>query len=133
MITFPKDKKESKKMKDFFISYNKTDKEWAKWIAGTLEEYGYETVIQEWDFEPGNNFILKMQEAILNSKKTILVLSHSYLNSKYCKRGIKSSRRYVKHTACCFYVADFQNLEGNEYMEVKVSLCFMSGKGFSYA
>lgn len=72
-------------MKDFFISYNKTDKEWAKWIAGTLEEYGYETVIQEWDFEPGNNFILKMQEAILNSKKTILVLSHSYLNSKYCK------------------------------------------------
>ena len=73
MITFPKDKKESKKMKDFFISYNKTDKEWAKWIAGTLEEYGYETVIQEWDFEPGNNFILKMQEAILNSKKTLLV------------------------------------------------------------
>lgn len=72
-------------MKDFFISYNKADKEWAKWIAGTLEEYGYTTVIQAWDFEPGNNFILKMQEAISNSKKTILVLSHSYLKSEYCK------------------------------------------------
>lgn len=72
-------------MKDFFISYNKADKEWAKWIAGTLEEYGYKTVIQAWDFEPGNNFILKMQEAISNSKKTILVLSHSYLKSEYCK------------------------------------------------
>ena len=36
--------------KDFFISYNKADKEWAKWIAGTLEENVYTTIIQAWDF-----------------------------------------------------------------------------------
>lgn len=71
--------------KDFFISYNKADKEWAKWIAGTLEENNYTTYIQAWDFKPGNNFILKMQDAIKKCKRTIIVLSQNYLNSEYCQ------------------------------------------------
>lgn len=32
--------------RDFFISYNKDDNNWAKWVAGTLEENGYTTYIQ---------------------------------------------------------------------------------------
>lgn len=70
---------------DFFISYNKEDKQWAKWIAGILEENGYSTIIQAWDFKPGNNFILEMQNALLCCKKTLLVLSEDYLSSEYCK------------------------------------------------
>jgi hypothetical protein len=35
-------------MKDFFISYNKADRQWAVWIAWQLEEAGYSLVIQEW-------------------------------------------------------------------------------------
>ena len=72
-------------MKDFFISYNKADGQWAKWVAGTLEEYGYTTIIQAWDFKPGNNFVLEMQNAILSCKRTILILSQSYLDSEYCQ------------------------------------------------
>jgi TIR domain len=34
-------------MKDFFVSYTKTDKAWAEWIAWTLEAAGYSTVIAE--------------------------------------------------------------------------------------
>lgn len=71
--------------KDFFISYNKADGQWAKWVAGTLEEYGYKTIIQAWDFKPGNNFVLEMQKAILSCKRTILILSKSYLESEYCQ------------------------------------------------
>ena len=37
-------------MKGFFVSYNKADRAWAKWIAWQLEETGYSTVIQAWDF-----------------------------------------------------------------------------------
>lgn len=62
----------NKDIKDFFVSYNKTDKEWAKWIAGTLEENNYTTYIQAWDFKPGNNFILQMQDAIKNVKGLLL-------------------------------------------------------------
>ncbi|MCM1494509.1 MAG: toll/interleukin-1 receptor domain-containing protein [Bacteroides sp.] len=72
-------------MKDFFISYNKADGQWAKWVAGTLEEYGYTTIIQAWDFKPGNNFVLEMQNAILSCARTILILSQSYLDSEYCQ------------------------------------------------
>jgi tetratricopeptide (TPR) repeat protein len=70
-------------MKDFFISYNKADKAWAEWIAWTLEESGYSVVIQAWDFRPGNNFALMMDEASKGTSKTIAVLSESYLKAAY--------------------------------------------------
>ena len=37
---------------DFFISYNHKDEQWATWIAKTLEDSGYTTIIQAWDFKP---------------------------------------------------------------------------------
>ena len=42
--------------KDFFISYNKADRTWAEWIAWELEAAGYSSVVQAWDFRPGDNF-----------------------------------------------------------------------------
>jgi TIR domain len=43
---------------DFFISYNKADRAWAEWIAWQLEQAGYQTTNQAWDFRPGSNFVL---------------------------------------------------------------------------
>jgi hypothetical protein len=74
---------EGTRMIDFFISYNKADRQWAEWIAWTLEEAGYSVVIQAWDFRPGGNFVLDMQRAAAESKKTIAVLSESYLKSSF--------------------------------------------------
>ena len=68
-------------MKDFFISYTKADQPWAEWIAWKLEEAGYSTVIQAWDFRPGANFVLEMQQAATGAKQTIAVLSKKYLES----------------------------------------------------
>lgn len=70
-------------MKDFFISYNKADRKWAEWIAWKLEEANYEVVIQAWDFRPGENFVLRMQDALNNTQKMILVLSEDYLSSSF--------------------------------------------------
>ncbi|RXK82593.1 toll/interleukin-1 receptor domain-containing protein [Chlorobaculum sp. 24CR] len=47
--------------KDFFISYTSADRQWAEWIAWHLEQAGYSTIIQAWDFHPGSNVILEMQ------------------------------------------------------------------------
>ncbi|MEW5819096.1 MAG: toll/interleukin-1 receptor domain-containing protein, partial [Cyanobacteriota bacterium] len=69
------------KKKDFFISYNSVDKEFAEWIAWQLEEANYTTVIQAWDFRPGNDFILEMQNAASSANQTIAVLSDNYLNA----------------------------------------------------
>ena len=70
-------------MKDFFISYNKNDQKWAEWIAWQLEEVGYSTVLQAWDFKPGSNFVLEMHTAAQSAQRTIAVLSPDYLNSNY--------------------------------------------------
>jgi tetratricopeptide (TPR) repeat protein len=69
--------------KDFFISYNKADRQWAEWIGWTLEESGYSVVIQAWDFRPGGNFVLEMQKAASEAHKTIAVLSEDYLKSAF--------------------------------------------------
>ena len=62
-------------MKNFLISYNGKDKQWAEWIAWVLEETGYTTVIQAWDFRAGGDFVLEMQKAATDTEFTIAVLS----------------------------------------------------------
>jgi len=70
-------------MKDFFISYNSTDKTWAEWIAWQLEEAGYSLIIQAWDFRPGRNFVLEMQKAAAQCARTLAVLSPYYLDAEF--------------------------------------------------
>jgi hypothetical protein len=70
-------------MRDFFISYNKADRKWAEWIAWKLEEANYDVVIQAWDFRPGENFVLRMQDALKNTARMVLVLSEDYLASSF--------------------------------------------------
>jgi CHASE2 domain-containing sensor protein len=70
-------------MKDFFVSYTSADRAWAEWIAWRLEEAGYSTLIQAWDFRPGENFVVEMQQAAAQAKRTILVLSEEYLKSSF--------------------------------------------------
>lgn len=67
--------------KDFFISYHTADRHWAEWVAWQLEEAGYSTVIQAWDFRPGSNFVLDMNQAANQAKRTIAIISQSYLDS----------------------------------------------------
>ncbi len=68
---------------DFFISYTSADKTWAEWIAWQLEEVGYSTILQAWDFRPGGNFILAMNRATRTARRTIAVLSPDYFTSKF--------------------------------------------------
>ncbi len=67
--------------KHFYISYTSADQQWAEWIATQLENAGYQTIIQAWDFRPGSNFVIEMDNAIKRADRTLLVLSPSYLRS----------------------------------------------------
>ncbi|TNJ40296.1 tetratricopeptide repeat protein [Chlorobaculum thiosulfatiphilum] len=69
--------------KDFFISYTSADRQWAEWIAWHLEDAGYSTVIQAWDFRAGGNFILEMHHAVIDTGRTIAVLSERYQQALY--------------------------------------------------
>ncbi|HEV7889498.1 MAG TPA: TIR domain-containing protein [Pyrinomonadaceae bacterium] len=69
--------------KHFFISYNKADITWAEWIAWELEEAGYDTTVQAWDFRPGFNFPLMMQQRLTKADRVIALLSQDYLDAEF--------------------------------------------------
>ncbi len=67
---------------DFFIGYNKADKGWAEWIAWQLEEDGYTTMLEAWDFSAGSNFVLEMHEAA-GARRMMPILSPDYLTARF--------------------------------------------------
>src|SRR3569833_2242937 len=68
---------------DFFISYSPADERWATWMAWELEQAGYRTVLQAWDFVPGTNFIDFIDRGLSRSTIVLAVLSEHYLRSRY--------------------------------------------------
>ena len=68
---------------DFFISYAHADEKMAEWIAWVLEEAGYSTIIQAWDFRAGVQFPVMMQQAATRAKRIVACLSQSYMDSRY--------------------------------------------------
>ena len=49
------------------------------------ETENYSCYLQAWNFRPGGNFVLDMQEALVNSERFIAVLSGDYMESMYCQ------------------------------------------------
>ncbi len=68
---------------DYFISHNQADRDWASWIAETLESNGYLTLLREWDFRPGHNFVVMMHEAARQGIPVTAVLSPDYMASNF--------------------------------------------------
>lgn len=62
---------------DFFVSYTGADVAWAEWVASVLEEAGFSTILQAWDFRPGSNFVLDMHEALRRSDRVLPLLSEA--------------------------------------------------------
>jgi hypothetical protein len=71
---------------DFFISYTAVDEDVAEWIAWVLEDAGYNTVIQAWDFRPGREFVTEMQQALVDAQRVLAVLSPAYLDSRFARQ-----------------------------------------------
>lgn len=68
---------------DVFVSYNRADREWAEWIAWTLEDADFAVKVQAWDIRPGHNFALEMQDAATRARHTLAVLSPSFLDAEF--------------------------------------------------
>jgi TIR domain len=71
--------------RNFFISYTRADMAWAEWIAVTLENAGYTTFLQAWDFRPGENYIVRMRDTLETADRILAVLSPAYLGSAYAR------------------------------------------------
>jgi hypothetical protein len=66
--------------RDFFISYRDPDLKWASWIAWELEAQGFKTIVAAWDFRRGENFVSAMQDASIEARCTLALVSRAYLD-----------------------------------------------------
>jgi HAD superfamily hydrolase (TIGR01662 family) len=69
--------------KDFFISRSGADAGWAQWIAWQLEAAGYSVIVQDWDFQPGSNFMRDIRRALDTADTTIAVYSPDYFKTPF--------------------------------------------------
>lgn len=69
---------------DVFISYSHRNKDWVRgWLAPQLKNAGLKVCIDHENFEPGAPSIIEMERAVLQSRKTVLVLTPEYLQSEW--------------------------------------------------
>ena len=48
-----------------------------------LEEAGYTTLIQAWDFKAASNFVLKMHSGATDTSRTVAILTPDYFKSAF--------------------------------------------------
>src|SRR5687767_1865415 len=77
--------------RDFFVSYTSSDREWADWIAWTLQQDGYACVLQSQDFVPGQDFIEGMRTGLNTSSQMIAVSSEAYFAAPYARQELNAA------------------------------------------
>jgi hypothetical protein len=69
---------------DVFISYSSQDRNWVKTnLITRLEDRGFKTCIDYRDFIPGMPSIKNIEQSVLNSHKTLLIMTPHYLSSSW--------------------------------------------------
>ena len=71
---------------DVFVSYRHRDKEWVRsWLVPKLKEAGVRVCVDYESFEPGAALVTEMERAVVQSRKTVVVLTPEYLESAWAE------------------------------------------------
>ena len=81
--------------RNFFISHAGRDRAWAEWVAWHLNDAGYSVELDCWDWAPGDDFVLKMRNALDNAERVVALLSPAYFESERYT-GNEFSAAFVK-------------------------------------
>ena len=113
--------------KDYFVSYNKANKDWAKWIAGTLEENGYSVYLQAWDIIPGNDFIERMNNFLEYSENYIAIYTKDFCDSEYCMKEFQTAfNAHINKEIKKFIPIRLENVKLGSLYKTTVKKLYMS-------
>ncbi|MFD0521294.1 FxSxx-COOH system tetratricopeptide repeat protein [Paractinoplanes durhamensis] len=65
---------------DFLISYAGPDRPWAEWAAQQLERNKFTVELDVWDWATGDNFVLRMSDALARCDRVLALLSKDYFD-----------------------------------------------------
>lgn len=66
-------------MVDVFVSHAGRDRPWAEWVAWQLERNGLSVELDYWDWKAGENFVVRMSEALRSCKAMVALFSEAYV------------------------------------------------------
>ncbi|MFD0524846.1 FxSxx-COOH system tetratricopeptide repeat protein [Paractinoplanes durhamensis] len=61
-----------------FVSYAGPDRPWAEWAAQQLERASFKVELDAWDWSAGDNFVLRMNDALARADLVLALCSPSY-------------------------------------------------------
>ncbi len=70
---------------DCFVSYRSDAEYHARRIAGWLESAGLSTIVQTFDFLPGDDFARLIDEALASCRRLVALFTPSYFESVWCR------------------------------------------------
>src|SRR5512134_2981822 len=80
---------------DFFVSHAGRDQAWAEWLAWQLTEAGYTVELDTWDWEPGQDFVARMEQALTRADRLLAVWSEAYFRSVFAGAELRAA--FVRH------------------------------------
>jgi hypothetical protein len=70
-------------MTNIFVSYTKSDRDWAFWIAQELLKLGHTPHVHEWEISAGGNIVNWMEKRLEEADCVLCVISEEYLNKSF--------------------------------------------------
>ena len=71
---------------DVFVSYSHRNRQWVRtWLVPKLRDEGLTVCVDHDCFDPGAPALTEMERAVVESRKTVLVLSAPYIESEWCE------------------------------------------------
>jgi hypothetical protein len=97
------------------ISYNRSDRDWAEWIAGVLKEAGYEPILEVSRSLRGESFVLRMQQLTSEADITVALLLETYLKAELSQPEWAAA------------LAQVATSEKRQLISVRVARCSLEG------
>jgi tetratricopeptide (TPR) repeat protein len=80
---------------DFFVSHASRDQTWAEWLAWELIDAGYTVELDVWDWAPGQDFVVRMEQALERADRMLAVWTEAYFPAPFA--GAEFRAAFVRH------------------------------------
>ncbi len=92
-----------------FVSYSSADRPVAAEIADTLRDHGFEVMIDFQLISPGEEWRLALRNAIKESDGVVMLVSHAYLDSEFCRLELETARIFNRFLCTPILIDDCWN------------------------
>ena len=97
---------------DFYISYASQDRLWAEWVGGQLRSAGYTSVLDVWDWLPGDNIILAREDALRRADRVLALCSAAYFGGGFTEQdwtAVMAAQHRKSHRLVPVWIEDLED------------------------